>query len=131
MAGQMHQLGALSLTPPKPYVQPRVKADKPAYGVAGKGFYDDKDKLWMPGQALYFDGEPNQDLVPLNKMAYDKMTEFWDKLDALGERKAKKEGKAYNPIVRQEWSDEGVVDDMPLPEQVMGVRREGHNEQIR
>lgn len=129
--GQPHQLGALSLTPPKPYIQPRVKQDKPAYGVTGKGFYDEFCKFWNPGQALYFDGEPNLDLIPLNKVAYDKMSEFLDKLDALGERKAKKEGKSYNPIVRMAWTEEGAVEELPQPEQVMGAKIEGHNDQIR
>lgn len=129
---QPHQLGALSLTPPKPYTPPRVKQDKPAYRIIGKGFYDDKDKLWQQGEALYFDGEPNLDLMPLNKLAHDKTNEFLDKLDALGERKAKKEGKAYTPFVRHEWVDgEGIVDDLPMPEQVMGVKKEGYNEAIR
>lgn len=131
MAGQPHQLGALSLSPPKVHAPLRVKADKPAYGVGGKGFYDDKDKFWNVGQALYFDGEPNLDLTPLNKVAYDKMMEFMDKLDALGERAAKKNGKTYIPLARQEWTEEGVLDDAPQPDQVMGARKEGHNEQIR
>lgn len=131
MAGTMHQLGALSLSPRMPQTPLRVKADKPAYGVGGKGFFDDKDKFWNVGQALYFDGEPNLDLTPLNKLAFDKMTEFLDKLDALGERAAKKNGKAYTPIARMQWTDEGVLDEAPQPEQVMGVRREGHNEAIR
>lgn len=130
--GQPHQLGALSLSPPKPYTQPRVKADKAAYAVSGRGFYDDKDKFWNPGQALYFEGEPNLDLIPLNKLAYDKMSEFMDKLDALGERKAKKDSKTYNPIARQAWSEDGgYMEELPQPEQVMGVRKEGHNEAIR
>lgn len=129
--GQPHQLGALSLSPPKAYTPPRVKQDVPAYGVNGKGFYDNFCRFWNVGQALYFTGEPNLDLIPLNKLAYDKMTEFLDKLDSLGERKAKKEGKAYSPIARQEWNDDGVVDDFPQPEYVMGARIEGHNEAIR
>lgn len=128
--GQPHQLGALSLNPPKPYIMPRVKQDKPAYGVTGKGFYDEFCKFWNPGQALYFDGEPNLDLIPLNKVAYEKMTEFLDKLDALGERKAKKDGKLYNPIVRQAWTEEGV-EEVSQPDQVMGAKIEGHNDQIR
>lgn len=131
MVQGMHQLGALSLTPPKAYQPLRVKQDKPAYGVSGKGFYDDKNKFWNAGQALYFEGEPNFDLIPLNKLAFDKMTDFYDKLDALGERRAKKDGKSYTPIIRQTWTEEGVLDDAPQPEQVMGVRIEGHNEAIR
>lgn len=128
---QMVQLGALSLQPQKHPAPLRVKQDRPAYGVAGKGFFDDKDVLWYPGQALYFDGEPNIDLIPLNKAAWDKMQVFLDKLDQLGIKKAKKDGKEYIPLQRTEWRDDGEVADMPMPESVMGVRKEGKNEAIR
>lgn len=129
--GEMQQLGALSLNPPKEHRPLRVKQDKAAWGVAGKGFYDDKDKLWYPGQALYFDGEPNLDLIPLNKVAYDKQQEFLDKLDSLGLKRAKKDGKEYTPLTRQQWSEDGIIDDLPTPEFVMGSRKDGINEAIR
>lgn len=129
--GQMVQLGALSLEPRKYNAPLKVKQDKPAYGVAGKGFFDDKDILWNPGQALYFEGEPNLDLFPLNKLAWEKMQEFLNKLDSCGLKKAKKEGKEYVPYPRTEWSDDGEVFDMPMPERVMGVERIGKNEAIR
>lgn len=131
MAQVMQQLGALSLYPPKSQTPLRVKEDRPAYGVAGKGFFDDKDKMWYPGQALYFEGEPNTDLIPLNKIAYEKMQAFLDKLDALGLKKAKRDGKEYIPQPRQEWHEDGVQDDLPTPDYVMGMKKDGHNEQIR
>ena len=125
-------LGALSITPRVHNPFPRVKQDRPAYGVGGKGFFDDKDKLWYPGQALYFNGEPNMDLTPLNKKAYDCMQAFLDKLDEAGEKKAKKDGRAYVRIVREEWREEGEEGpEIPQPEFVMGSRKEGSNEIIR
>lgn len=125
------QLGALSLSPPKPYSQPRVKEDRAAYMVSGRGFYDQYCKLWQPGQALYFDGEPNLDLIPLNKIAYDTMQAFLDKLDALGMKRAKKDGKDYIPLARQEWKENGEYDELPMPEYVMGMKIEGSNEAVR
>ena len=124
-------LGALSLTPPVQKALPRVKQDRPAYGVAGKGFFDDKDKFWQPGQALYFDGVPNQDLVPLNKLAHDRMQAFLDYIDELGEKKAKKDGRAYVRKPREEWREDGTYDELPQPEYVMGMRKDGSNEAIR
>lgn len=130
--GQPVQLGALSLTPRQSLPPLRVtKQDKAAWGVGGKGFYDDKDKYWAVGQALYFDGEPNVDLTPLNKLAYDRMQAFLDKIDHLGALKAKKEGKSYVQLAREEWREDGAHDEIPMPEYVMGVKKEGHNEAIR
>ena len=131
MASNPVALGALSLAPRQPYVRPRVKQDRPAYGVGGKGFFDDKDKMWHPGTALYFDGEPNLDLYPLNKLAHNRMQEFLDKLDLLGEEKAKKEKRAYIKVARKEWVEEDSEDDLPQPDYVMASRKEGQNEAIR
>lgn len=124
-------LSALSLTQRQPYVRPRVKNDRPAYGVVGQGFFDDKDKKWEPGTALYFDGEPNADLYPLNKLAYDRMQLFLDKLDTFGEEKAKRDKKAYIRQPRKEWIEEDIEDELPQPQYVMGSRKEGSNEAIR
>jgi len=131
MAQVMQQLGALSLNPPSEKRMPKVKEDRAAYLVGGKGFFNEKDKLLMPGQATYFDGEPNVDLIPLNKMAYDNMQKFLDKLDALGMKKAKRDNKEYIPMPRQSWSENGVVDDIPMPDSVMGVRKDGPDDTIR
>lgn len=125
------QLGALSLSPPKQHVPMRVRQDRPAWGVSGKGFFDDKDKLWQPGQALYFDGEPNNDLVPLNKLAFEKKQQFLDKIDDLGFKAAKKQNREYVPLSRDIWAEDGEDVEIPSPEFVMGVKREGNNEAIR
>lgn len=129
--GNPVQLGALSLSPPKPYAPPRVKQDKAAWLVGGKGFFDDKDKLWQPGQALYFEGEPSLELMPLNKLAYDKQQELLDRLDAFEMAACKKKGVTFVKKDRKEWNEGEVDDGLPQPESVMGVRKEGHNEAIR
>jgi hypothetical protein len=130
MAGSPVALGALSLTPRPEYKKPKVKQDKAAYGVINNGFFDENDKFWHPGQMLYFNGEPNQNLYPLNKLAYDRMQAFLDKLDMLGEEVAKKNKKTYVRQPRQEWTDDSEVE-LPQVEHVMGIPRKEKNEEIR
>lgn len=120
-----------SLEKRKDYVRPRVKQDRPAYGVINDGFYDDKDKFWNPGEALYFDGEPSLNMVPLNKMGYDKIQQMLDMLDAFGEEKAKKEKRAFSPQARQAWSEDDMNEDFPTPDSVMGMKKDGQNDAIR
>jgi len=131
MAQVMQQLGALSLNPPSEKRMPKLKEDRAAYLVGGKGFFNDKDKYLYPGQATYFDGEPNQDLIPLNKLAYDNMQAFLDKLDALGAKAAKQNGKQYIPLARMAWTEDGVSSDIPTPDVVMGARKDGPDDTIR
>ena len=130
MAGNPVALGALSLTPRPEYKKPKLKQDKPAWGVINNGFFDENDKFWHPGQMLYFMGEPNQNLYPLNKLAYDKMESFLDKLDVLGEEVAKKNKKTYVRQPRQEWNDNEDVE-LPQIEHVMGVPKKDKNDEIR
>ena len=130
MAGNPVALGALSLAPRPEYKKPKVKQDKPAYGVVNNGFYDQNDKFWHPGQMLYFEGEPSTNLYPLNKIAFDRMQAFLDKIDVFGIKKAKKDGKEYVPEPRQEWRDEEDVE-LPQIEHVMGVPKKEHNDEIR
>jgi hypothetical protein len=125
------QLAALSIAPrmePRPI---KVRDDRPAYGVGGKGFFDQYCKFWNTGEALYFDGEPNIDFVPLNKAAYDKMTEFLDKLDALGLKRAKRDGKEYIPIMREKWSESGEGNSVPQPDSILGAEIKGSNDAVR
>lgn len=128
---KMVQLGALSTERHMPYQRPRVKQDKPAYGVIGTGFFDNNDKFWNPGEALYFNGEPNDNLIPLNKVAYDRIQLFKDKLDKMAEDKCKKDKVAFVPQARQEWSETDVEDDFPTPEYVMGMQKKESNDAIR
>ncbi len=123
-------LGALSLSPRQEYKKPKVKNDRPAYGVMNSGFYDHNDKFWYAGQSLYFDGEPNENLFPLNKMAHDKIQEFLDKIDLLGMDVAKKNKKTYTPLPRQAWNDDEPTE-IPQPEYVMGMQKPKTNDEIR
>lgn len=121
-----------SLTPHQPYRKPNFKQDKAAYAVLNSGFFDENDKFWFPNQMLYFDGEPNANLHPINKLAYDRMQIFLDKVDALGEEVAKhsKPKKAYVPQARQAWKEEDEMD-IPQIEHLMGVPKTAKNDEIR
>lgn len=130
MTNRMRQLGALSLEQNHARPLPKLKADRAAYMVGGKGFFNDKDKYLYPGQATYWDGEPNRDLIPLNKKAYDNMQTFLDKLDVLNAKAAKANGKVYVPIAREQWDEDGLVADIPTPDSVMGVQKSGPDDTI-
>lgn len=90
-----------------PYVRPRVKQDRPAYGVTDpKGFFDNKDKFWNMGEALYYEEEPSLVMVPLNKLAHDRLAALYEKLNAFGNEKARKDKTAYTPMVLKEWTED-------------------------
>lgn len=114
-----------------PYVRPRVKQDRPAYGVTDKGFYDNKDKFWNPGEALYYDEEPSLNMVPLNKLGHDKLQALYDKLNAFGNEKSKKDKTSYTLLSLRPWTDDDENEDFPTPESVMGMKKEGENQAIR
>lgn len=109
-----------SLDKHEPFVKPRIKQDRPAYVVINDGFYDHKDKFRFPGSMFYFDGEPNQNLFPLNKLANDKMNLFIDKCNGLGEEVAKKNKKNFTKQPMKEWVEIDEVE-LPLVEHVFGM----------
>lgn len=128
------QLTALSTEPRRDQGPIRIRhQDKAAYGVGGKGFFDDKSKFWAVGSALYFEGEPNLDLHPLNKLAHERKNLFLEKLNKLGEQVAKKSGKSFVPYAIEEWRDEDDHEEIPMPKYVMGVpvKESEFNEAIR
>lgn len=125
-------LTALSLEPPRPYVAPKIKRqDVGAWLVGGKGFFDNNDQFWPAGSRLYFDGEPNMDLIPLNELAFKKKEAFLDKLDKYGAEKAKKDNRDYIPLPRTKWNPDEVPEDLPMPESVLGMKRKESNDAIR
>ena len=109
-----------SLDKHEPRLKPRIKQDRPAYEVINDGFYDAKDKFKFPGALIYFDGEPNHNLYPLNKLANDKMNEFIEKLNNLGMASAKANKKGYTPLPIKEWVETDEIE-VPMVEHVFGV----------
>lgn len=135
MAQVMQQLGALSINPPSHKPLPRLKEDKAAYEVAGKGFFTENDNYLYPGQALYFEGEPNFDLIPLNRKAWEKMQEFLDKIDSFGVKTAKAKNEIYRPSysahLRKPWDENSGEIEIQTPDSVLGARKSGRDETIR
>jgi len=132
MASNMVQLGALSLEPTRAYTPPRVKRqDKAAWMVGGKGFFDQNAKLWRPGECLYFDGVPNADLIPLNKIAYERQQLWMDVMDELDEKVAKAAKKQFVPRARTPWTDDGETVDVPMPDSIFAPAAKESNEAIR
>ena len=130
MAGSPKALGALSLDRTQPFVKPKVKQDRAAYAVINPGFFDNNDKFWFHGQMLYFDGEPNASLIPLNKMAYDKQQQWLDMLDMFTEEKCKKDKVKFIKQARQPWVENEEME-LPQVENLMGVPRNTKNDEIR
>lgn len=73
-----------------------IDNSRPAYRVlAVAGFFGPDDHLYELDSEIYFDGEPNEELEPLNESARDKMMTYLERLDELGRQAAAKVGKAY------------------------------------
>lgn len=84
-----------------------------AYRVLSpSGFFSDNDTLYLvdsqgePAE-IYWDGEPNEELEPLNEVARQRMTIYLDKLDALGKAAAEKLGR---PFVGRPRNLDGAVE---------------------
>lgn len=126
------QLSPLSTEKTVPFSIPRVKRqDKPAYMIGGMGFFDDTARFRAAGSAIYFDGEPNLDFYPLNKLAHERKSAYIDKLNELGEKAAKLNKKAYTPITIEGWDENADHDDLPEPKFVMMPTLNGSAEEIR
>src|SRR4051812_46919107 len=70
--------------------------ERPAYRIlATHGFFGPDDNLYDEGECIYFDGEPNEEMEPLNEPAKANMTRYLDKLDNLGAVAAAKTGRHF------------------------------------
>lgn len=94
------------------------------------GFYGPDDTLYLLDQngdpaEIYFDGEPNEQLEPLNDLARERLNTHIEKLDALAKVAAEKLGR---PFVGRPRNLDGALelasavarDNM----QIMGTRKE-------
>ncbi len=69
---------------------------RPAYRILSpNGFYGPDDHLYVDGDEIYYDGEPNEEMEPLNDAANKRMASFIDKLDSAARDAAEKAGKAF------------------------------------
>lgn len=73
-----------------------ISNERPAYRIlAIHGFFGPNDNLYQEGSEVYFDGEPNEEMEPLNELARVKLELYLENLDKLGRETAAKLGKAY------------------------------------
>ena len=86
--------------PPRQYVPAVIPNDVPVYKVGDGKFYVD-DELLNEGAIITWEEEPNPNLIPMNKMAVDRMRAYLTQLDVYGEEKAKQDKKKYVPLLKQ------------------------------
>jgi len=106
---------------------------RPAFRIlAASGFYGPDDHLYVEGDEIYYDGEPNEEMEPLNEAARTKMSAYIEKLDASAKAAADKAGKAFverpknldgalalaTAVARSEMSIMGVKKDVNIVERV-------------
>lgn len=68
--------------------------------LAPNGFFGPDDTLYTVDvngdpAVIYYDGEPNEELEPLNELARERLTTFLEKLDVLARETATKLGKPF------------------------------------
>lgn len=73
-----------------------VDASRPAYRIlSSTGFYGPDDHLYGEGAEIYFDGEPNEEMEPLNELARLKLIQFIEKLEREAKIAAEKLGRPF------------------------------------
>lgn len=73
-----------------------IDNERPAYRIlAYHGFFGPDDHLRLEGEEIYYDGEPNEEMEPLNEPARKRLQAYLENLDQLGREAAAKAGKAY------------------------------------
>lgn len=73
-----------------------IPSDRPAYRVLSeKGFFGPDCHLYEEGDCLVLDGEPNEEMEPLNELARAEMQKLFNKLDNLAREVAAKNGRAF------------------------------------
>lgn len=73
-----------------------ISNDRPAYRIlAVYGFYGPDDHLYGEGEEIYFDGEPNEEMEPLNESARVKLVAYLEKLDKRAQEDAVKTNRPF------------------------------------
>lgn len=69
----------------------------PAFRILSMhGFFGPDDHLYNEGEEIYFDGEPNEEMEPLNELGRQKLTAYLEKLDTLAKEVATKTGRPFS-----------------------------------
>ena len=70
---------------------------RPAYRILSvAGFFGPDDVLHKEGEEIYYDGEPNEEMEPLNDAAKERMEQYLNRLDDLAREVAEKTGKMFS-----------------------------------
>ena len=75
--------------------------ERPKYKILSpNGFFGPDDHLYIEDEKgnpaiIYYDGEPNEEMEPLNEAAEENMRVYLDKLDKLAEEAAKKFNRPF------------------------------------
>lgn len=70
--------------------------ERPAYRILSpNGFFGPDDNLYAEDSEIYYDGEPNEEMEPLNEAAREKITALYERLDNLAREAAAKAGKQF------------------------------------
>lgn len=73
-----------------------IQEEPPKYRILSTaGFFGPDDHLYTEGEVIYWTGEPNEDMEPLNEPARVQMEAFFDKLEEGAKALAKKAGVEY------------------------------------
>jgi len=98
------------------------------------GFYGPDDTLYTVDEkgdpaVIYFDGEPNEQLEPMNDLARDRVKVYLEKLDQLAREVSQKTGKPY--VERPKSLDGGLAMASAVAKAEMSVMGRPHdNSQI-
>jgi hypothetical protein len=68
--------------------------DRAAYRILSS-FFGPDDHLYGEGDCIVFDGEPNEEMEPLNEMAQERLNRFYEKLDGFAKAVAAKNGRSF------------------------------------
>lgn len=88
----------LSPVPQQSYAMPSIPQDVPVYRILKPCYLD--DCYCVAGDIVSWDREPNKEMEPMNDMAKVMTSEFFDKLDRLGQEASAKNGMKYVPMRR-------------------------------
>lgn len=89
-----------------------VPQDVPVYRILTGSFYGPNDHLYVEDDVIAWEGEPNEEMEPLNALAKEAQKVFFKKLDDCAREHAERLGKPFtgrlkslDAIVAQATSD--------------------------
>jgi hypothetical protein len=92
--------GQYSPKPPTLYAAPAIPQDVPCYRIlAGKGVFLD-DFMFFEGDIVTWPDEPNKEMEPLNDLAREATTAFFDERERLAQIASAAKGTRYIPLRR-------------------------------